>query len=151
MAWGVRTLLVAALVVVVSGCGDDGGEAGGDSGRTRAEYIALADAICAAGNAELEQAATDFFADKPNPTQAQEQQYAITVFVPNIEGQLADLRELDAPEGDEEEVTAVYDAAQSGLDELKADPSTYGGEPPAGFVEAGRLAADYGFEVCGDT
>lgn len=148
------TLVASALLATTAGCGDDsstGDEDTSPTGPTREEYIGRADAVCEKGNAELEAAASAFFADKPHPTARQEQAYAASIFVPNIEAQIDELQQLQVPEGDEEEVAAVYDAAAAGIAEIADDPSTFGGEPPAGFREASRLAEAYGFEVCGST
>lgn len=154
MRWNRGTALAVCAVLAATGCGEDTSRrASGDraTAPTRSEYIQQADAICERGNAELESAASQYFAEKPHPTAKQERVYATTIFVPNIRAQLEELRELQAPEGDADEVAAIYDAASEGLDEIAADPSSFGGEPPSGFVEAGRLAADYGFKVCGHT
>jgi hypothetical protein len=146
--------LTICVLLATSGCGHDTSEDPGKGtadGPTRAEYIERADAICDKGNAELETAATEFFEDKPEPTPQQEHTFATTIFVPNLRAQIAELRELEAPEGDEDEVTAIWDAASSGLDEIAADPSPFDGAPPAGVQDAGRLAAQYGFKICGST
>ena len=146
------SVVVCILLATTTGCGDDsstGDEDTRPTSPTRAEYIEQADALCEKGNAELDAAASAFFADKPHPTAAQEQTYATTIYVPQLEAVIGELRELQVPEGDEAEVTAFYDAAAAGLAEIAADPSSFGGEPPEGFQEATRLAADYGFEVCG--
>lgn len=141
-------LLITAIAVAGTGCGDD---SGGSSAPSKAAYIQQADAICREGNAQLHAAEARFFAKQSQPSAKQEQKYSIEVFVPNIENQLATLRKLPAAKGDERRVNAVWDAAAAGLAELKADPASFGGTPPAGFRKAKQLATAYGFKVCGDT
>jgi hypothetical protein len=152
--WNHAATLTVCVVLATTGCGDDKVRGAGDDSETtstRAEYIEQADAICEQGNADLEAATSEFFAGKPHPTARQERTFATRVFVPKLQAQLAELRELQIPEGDEEDVTAIYDAVSAALDEISADPSSFGGEPPAGFRDASRLAVEYGFQVCGST
>lgn len=100
---------------------------------------------------QLHAAEAKFFAKQSRSSAKQEQKYAIEVFVPNLEGQLATLRKLQAAKGDEARVNGVWDAAAAGLAELRADPASFGGTLPAGFRKANQLATAYGFKVCGDT
>jgi hypothetical protein len=70
--------------------------------------------------------------------------------VPEIQGQIDGIRALTPPEGDEDEVAAILDAAREGVDELEQDPSAVGPGTGAGpFEEANRLAQEYGLKVCG--
>jgi hypothetical protein len=139
-----RTFIVA-LAAGVSGCGG-----GDDSGPSRPAFIAQADAICKQGNDKLRRDADRFFGGAANPSASEEREYVAKIFVPNLESQLAKLRKLSAPKGDENTVRAIWDASAAGLAEIKArhGPS---GPPPAGFTKAQRLAAGYGFKVCGRT
>jgi hypothetical protein len=59
------------------------------------------------------------------------------------------IRALGAPAGDEDQVKALLDAAQRGLDTLKDHPHQLakGGAAPA-FDEANKLAGDYGLDQC---
>ena len=58
---------------------------------------------------------------------------------------------LTPPEGDEQQVTEILDAAQSGIDEIEQDPSLLNQGPDAGgaFTEANQLAEGYGLTDCG--
>ena len=144
---GSRTAtLLAVTSVAATGCG--GGRE--TSAPSRPVYIRQADAICKKGNDALQAADAKFFAGVSNPTAQQEAEYIAKVFVPNLEGQLAKLRKLNPPQGDEDAVRSIWDASAAGLAEIKAKhgpPET----PPAGFKKASRLAAQYGFKVCGST
>ena len=59
------------------------------------------------------------------------------------------IRDLTPPEGDEDQITAIVDAADQGIDEIEADPAalTQGDENP--LAEASRLASEYGMKACG--
>jgi hypothetical protein len=130
-------LLIAGAVL--GGCGSDT--------PSREEYIADADAICQQADADLETVAQDQFGTKP-PNRQQLTQFTEDEVIPNIEAQLAELRELDPPEGEEEQVAEIYDTLEQALEEFKADPDIE--NPPAGIAEANRLAEEYGLEVCGN-
>ena len=161
----ITALLALALAtgLIAAGCGDDDDDttttttsstttagATGATGATgeplsKEEFIAEADAICKAGTKEIQSAGEDFFPEGGSPGQAEEETFTTDVVVPNIQGQVDAIRALTPPEGDEEAVTAILDAAQEAIDELEDDPS--GQNNP--FAEADQLAQDYGLEVCG--
>jgi hypothetical protein len=162
------TVLAAALIA--AGCGDDDedtttaatttetgatgatGAAGGEP-LSKPEFVRRADEICREGDRRIDQEAEDFFGGlEQDPGSAELEEFASEVVIPNIQQQLDDIRSLTPPEGDEDEVSAILDAAQEGLDELEADPSSIDEGPDAGgaFAEANRLAQDYGLKECGD-
>ena len=62
--------------------------------------------------------------------------------------QVEEIRELGAPEGDEEKVEAILTALEDGAAEIEDDPSqALEGDP---LKEARELADEYGFKVCGE-
>jgi hypothetical protein len=166
-------LIVAGTAVTLlgTGCGDDDGEeptvatttaaseatgATGPTGPAGAEplsseaWIRGADSICAQGDREIERdAQTSFEAGQLGP--AATERFARDVIAPNIQDQLDRLRELTPPEGDEEEVDAIIDAAQTGVREIERDPGLVGEGDDAGgaFSDANRLAEEYGLTECG--
>ncbi len=69
------------------------------------------------------------------------------VLVPNVQGQHDDIDALGAPEGDEDDVQAILDALQEGIDAVEADPSLItSSDDPLG--EASDLAGEYGLTDC---
>lgn len=141
---------LAVVAMGAAGCGDDD-EPAADA-ITKAEWIAQADAICAAGNAEIEAAFTERLAgaDPSSP----EGEAALTavlteVAVPNIAGQVADVAALPVPEGEEEAIGAIIASAEAGVAELTADPASLNA-PESPLDEATELLAAYGSEVCGE-
>jgi hypothetical protein len=140
---GLFALLLALGSFAIAGCGgDDESDA-----PTKAEYITQADEICQRGDDDLEVVIEETFGDQ-NPSQEQIVQFTEDEVIPNIESQLEDLRALTPPEGEEENVAAIYDALEQGLEELKQDPGTQ--DQPESIAEANRLAEEFGFEVCGN-
>jgi hypothetical protein len=70
--------------------------------------------------------------------------------VPSLEDTLQRLRDLPAPSGDEQQVTAIYDSLEEAIKELEDNPSLFVEQGVGGaFDEANRLAKAYGFEQCG--
>jgi hypothetical protein len=163
--------LLAAVIaagLIVAGCGDDDeetttaatttetgatgatGAAGGEP-LSKQEFIRQADEICREGDRQIDQEAEESFGGQ-EPEAAELEEFATEVVVPNIQQQLDGIRSLTPPEGDEDEISAIVDAAQDGVDELEADPGklTQGQDAGGAFTEANRLAQEYGLKECGD-
>jgi hypothetical protein len=165
-------MLAGALAagLIAAGCGGDDDEtttaattpetgatgatgAAGGEPLSKQEFIAQADEICREGDRQIDQEAEEFFGDlEQDPGAAELEEFATATVIPNIQQQIDDLRSLTPPEGDEDEVSAILDAAQEGVDEIEADPAILDEGPDAGgaFAEANRLAQGYGLKECGD-
>lgn len=148
-------LLVIAFAagLIAAGCGDDDDD-GGDEGEapTKQEFIAQADRICSESDARIESAAEERFGQSnQEPSAAEQEQFVTETVIPEIEGQIDGVDGLTPPEGDEDEIQAIVDAGNEGIDAGKEDPSLFqqegGGEDP--LAEASRLAQEYGLKVCG--
>ena len=146
-----KLILAAALAVVLiaAGCGDDDDETGGDAVAqiTKEEWIAQAGEICRKGDAAMEAEAEKLFADFKGSEAEGERTFQAEVLVPGIVGQVSDIAALPVPEGDEEQVAAIIEAAESGLDQAAAEPSAI--EEGGALDEATRLITDYGVTECG--
>lgn len=168
------TSLSCALVLgALAGCG---GDDGGSTVTTDAEalapskrdYIVQADTICAQSEQGLQsEAEVSFgisaqdFTVAPNgrivfkagrrPSDAQIQRFGTEVVIPRSREQVADLRALTPPSGDEQVVAEIYDTAEKGIDELAADPAQFNdeGAVSSALNKARRLARSYGFFDCG--
>ena len=150
--------LVAALTLAIAGCGGDDDEtttgASGASGATgaggaplsKSEFIAQADAACKSGNEALDKSGQKLFSDG-SPSTEEITQYVDQSFVPTIEGELDAIRSLTPPEGDEETIDDILQAAQTSVENVKDDPSLLESGNP--FKEADDLANQYGLKVCG--
>ncbi|HST70115.1 MAG TPA: hypothetical protein VLI94_10700 [Solirubrobacterales bacterium] len=141
----------ALLAAVVAGCGsDDDSET--TATITKAELIKQGDQICEKANEESEAEAeefaeeNDFTLEKASEEQLEEA--VAEVLVPNLNGQIEDIRALGAPEGDEEQVEEILVSLEGAADEIEDDPSVvFEGEV---LKEPSKLAESYGFEVCGE-
>jgi predicted small lipoprotein YifL len=141
------TLIVALVPLALAACGGDE-----DKGPSKADYIEKADAICARSdketNAIFEAGITD--PQDPDPDEAQA---AIQEALPIVKKDLAEVKALEKPKGDEEQIDAIWAAVDTGVSNLEvagADPDTaaaaLGTEP---FAESEKLADAYGMKACG--
>ena len=148
-----KAAVLTLVAVAFAGCGDDddNGSGGGES-LSKAEYIKRGDRICREGDREIARATEEKFGGRTeDPPDEEVADFVLDEVIPNIEGQISDLRDLPAPEGDEDTVNAIYDEADKSIDAVKDDPEkavAEGAENP--FAEANKLARDYGFEHCGE-
>ena len=147
----VTALAAASLLAACGDDDDDGG--GGEQALSKADYIEQGDAICAEGDREIEQAAEEAFGDLEQGEQPSAEavgEFGQESVLPSLQRQIDRLRELPAPEGDEDEVNAIYDAADEGIRKLReGDPEDFVQQGDAAFEEANRLAGEYGFQNCG--
>lgn len=140
--------VVAALALIAAGCGGDDEES--SPPLTKEEFITQADEICAAGDEEISAAATEQFGDLAEEPPVEDQEAFLSdVVASNYEGQLDDLRALNPPEEDAEQVETIFNALDELTVQLQEDPGTVleATEPP----EASQLAQDYGLQNCGSS
>jgi hypothetical protein len=137
---------LAVAVVAAAGCGgsDDDGTSLETSDLSKQEWIAQADQICIEGDKDIGQQAGEFFDGKPTP--AESTQFSHDVVLPSIQAQVAQIRELGAPEGDEEQVEAMLDAVEEGLAKAEADSSAL---QEGALDEGTALVQAYGAKACG--
>ncbi len=158
---GVRRLatslaLLLAAGALIAGCGGGGGSDNDTSASstgpvTKDAYIKRGDQICAQGTLTIGQAGREQFGSS-QPTQDQAVQFGQATVVPSLEDTLAKLRTLDPPPGDEAKTSAIYDALEQGIDQLKKNPDLFVASNQGGaFDRANRLAQAYGFTQCGQS
>jgi hypothetical protein len=133
-------LLAAGLLA--AGCG------GGDDDLTKAEFVNQADAICKKGNQEIDKAAKQVFTSKQAPSKAQFEKFVNDTLIPNTQSQIDQVRDLNPPSADEDQVNVLLDEAQAGLDKVKQDPTVLEGKVDP-LKKANQLAKDYGLTECG--
>jgi hypothetical protein len=147
--------VVAALIV--AGCGGGGGELS-TSSISKAAFIKKLDAICAKGN-ETAEANFDTYAKRTNFTpaeinkkmsEAEAAELAETVLLPAIKQEVAQIRQLSVPSGDQDRIEAMVDAIEEGIETTERIPKVVLEEIPVGFGVANRLAKEYGLQVCGN-
>ena len=164
--------LLLALALLGAACA-------GDEALSKDEYIAQGNAICEDTIAQFEALFSEFFADLSEESTPEEfaELFAgdfADQFTAVIEGQLADLRDLAAPEGDENLLAALYDDVEAALGAINqlADDAAAGDpaaierlaaretdeDPSHGFLrvaatafdEVDKQAIEYGLTVCAD-
>jgi hypothetical protein len=145
--WMILLAGLLATGLIAAGCGgDDDDDDGGDGGEalTKEEFLAEGNAICEAGNAELEQASSEL---QSGPGSPQFDAFISDTFIPNVQGQIDEIRALEPPEEDADTVNGILDDAEGVLDEIEADPATFGqgGDP---FAEVNTQLNDYGLTAC---
>ena len=158
--------LLLAFALVGAACG-------GDVALSKDEYIAQGNAICEDYGAQLEAISSEFYAELPEDSTPEDFAEVFGRFIGQVtavsEGQLADLRDLAAPEGDEELLAALYDDVDAVLGALNqladaaaaGDPATieqlasredpgHGGLRMAStaFDEVDMRAIEYGLIAC---
>jgi hypothetical protein len=161
--------LLLALALVATACA-------GDEALSKDEYIAQGNAICEDYSAQLEAISSEFYADLPEDSTPEDFAEVFGKFIGQVtavfEGQLADMRDLAAPEGDEELLAALYDDLEAVLGALNqladaaatGDPATieqlasredpgHGGLRMAStaFDEVDMRAIEYGLIVCANS
>ncbi len=134
---------------MLAACGG-GGDATTDSTQgtplTKDEFLAQGNQICKSGNEAVSSAASSL---GQNPSQADIDQFVNDTLIPTVEGELNSLQALGAPSGDEDQVNAIIDAAQSGVDSSSANPGEATNPNSPAFQEANKLASAYGLTDCG--
>jgi hypothetical protein len=146
--WMILLAGLLATGLIAAGCGgDDDDDDGGDGGEalSKEEFVAEANQVCQAGNAELDAAGNEAFGEG-EPTPQEQEEFVTETAVPNIQGQIDDIRALGIPEGDEDEVNGFLDEAEAVIDEAEADPQTFfQGDP---FAEVNDDLTAYGLTTC---
>ncbi|MFN2469250.1 MAG: hypothetical protein ABR521_14105 [Gaiellaceae bacterium] len=152
---------LAALLVAAAGCGGDGG----GERLTKAELITQGDAICTSYDARAKPIEERF----PNvdPTSDETSEDDVRKFADPLDElndlyseQIGELRDLKAPEADEDLWDTALDNLQATLDALADFADAARDADREGIreaVEAGqkssdaadKIAQDYGFKVCG--
>ncbi len=142
-------IAMAVAATVATGCGgDSGGDAtsAGGAALTKEQWIAKADAICAPGQQKISQAVNDLYSG-PTPSQADLDHYAKDVLAATVQGDVDKIGDLPVPEGNEEQIDRILQAAQDGVDQLEAQGLDRSAGGP--FIEANLLAQHYGLKTCG--
>ncbi len=141
---------MAVVVLAVAGCG------GGDSSSTtstaaaltKQQFVDQANQICAEGNKQIQAAAKDVFANG-KPSKSEFTDFVNNTLIPSVQDQVDQIDALPAPSGDQDQVDAIVNAVNDGLDKAKQDPMSMASSKTDPFAEANKLSVDYGLTVCG--
>lgn len=148
------------VALIAAGCGDDdengSASASGDGLATsslgKAEYVKQASAACVKERDNL-LAKVNAYLEKHDSKNADEGVVLAgmykAVVLPTVEAEIAAVRKLGAPEGDEDEIEAILAAQQKAVDEarqIKSAKTLEELEDP--FMPASKMYRDYGFTAC---
>jgi hypothetical protein len=150
-------MLVVASAALVAGCGGGGEEtAEATPTPTKAEFIRKADSICKNArekivNVSLPQLST--LDNEPKASEELEYKLIATLLVPTLEKELADLRALGAPAGDEAKIEKILQLFEGAVEEAQTEPESYvqGDSYKEGVEHYGtayKLALKYGMKEC---
>ncbi len=136
------TLIVAATA---AGCGG-GSDSNGNPPLSKRTFLFMSNAICRQGNGELSAAERKNLQAR-RPSQSDLEAFVNTYFAPIVQKQIDDIRVVGLPQGSEDQVSRILDAAQKDLDKVKSDPSLLvdHADPFASFK---KLAHPYGLTKC---
>jgi hypothetical protein len=143
---------LALAALVVTGCGGGGDSSTATVSVSKAVFIKKVDAVCKRGTERMQKAILDFLKQHRNvqrPNKAQSEKLVGTAIVPSVKTELKELKALEAPEGDGDRVDAIISALEEGLETAEGNPEAVVASSDAVFGISGRLAAEYGAEVCG--
>jgi len=150
---GLACVAIMSVGLVLAACGSNNNSTS-TTALTKAEFLKKGNAICKKGNQQINKAAHQTFTKKKYPTgpppQSVQKKFATDTLIPTVQGEIDGVKALGAPAGDEAQVKAIIDSAQSALDKGKADPTLLlqnGKKDP--FAKSNKLANAYGLTVCG--
>ena len=116
---------------------------------TKREFLAEADRICHAVEAQIEAAADDLVTSRREPDPAEVRRIVTRIVVPKLRSEADAIRLLEPPSDDAAEVDAILNATERGADALRRDPVAVLEGLPRDLVRAERLARAYGSDECG--
>ncbi len=146
---------LGAVALVAAGCGSDNSTTDSTASLTKAEFLKQGNAICAAGNKEINTEFEKFFEEngfskKNQPTQADFEEGAEEIVIPSIRKQIDELKELEAPEGEEEKFETLFENAEAQLEKGEEDTSLLTDENNDLFAGVNKEAKALGLGSCAE-
>lgn len=150
-----------AISVVIDGCGDssDSGSTGSaatgsetitTSSLSKAQFIKQGNVVCEkAHHPDKFEAAFRGFRSKGLSEREAAIEALKVAIVPITEAQIAAIRKMGAPAGDEEAIETALDAQQQAVDKFKTvEPAEAGENPLEYFAGATKQLEGYGLNAC---
>lgn len=156
-------LTATAIAAIAAGCGGGSSSstttatstAAGSSGASTAEaqFLKQANGICARARATLLAKVGQYLEKHSGNGQSEDERLADAyrvVLLPSIETQIAEIRSLGIPAGDEEQIESFLTTLQQRIDVARKVPEVSSRfSIDRIFKPAGELARAYGLDVCG--
>jgi hypothetical protein len=145
--------VAVALAVPLSACGDDDGGGGNLASNdetviAKADFIQAANAACERRGDQITaqtQRVFEKYSDQPESPKARKELVS-EVIVPGFEAQARDLRALEPPPGEEDEVEEVISTIEEMVERTREDFAE-GRDYP--YRKTENVAAAYGLPACG--
>lgn len=145
----VASACIGALSAAFVGC---------DSGSDRLsqeEFLEQGNEICAEGSDEIDAIFEEAFPeDSEEPSAEEIAEVFEEEFIPNIRGQIEDLRELEPPEDVEDDLNQVLDDAEEALDDaeeqIQDDPETFLQSSEDIFSDVNEQMEEIGLDECSE-
>lgn len=138
-----------AIAIGIAGCGssDDTSSTTTTATITKDEFVTQANQICAEGNKTIDAAGKATFSGG-KPTQADILAFWSDTLIPSVTDQVAQIKALGIPAGDEDQVNALLAAVDADLTaaQKEVDSGTVSNQDP--FADANKLAGAYGLTEC---
>jgi hypothetical protein len=148
---------LVAVALFVAGCGSSDDDATDSASLTKAEFVKQGNAICAAGNKEIDAEFEKFaeengLSENKPPSDAQVEEAAEEFVIPSISNQVDEVAALGAPEGEEEAFETFIENAEAEVERIEDDPSLFAseGDEPEVFEDVNKEARALGLTVCGE-
>lgn len=137
--------LILAAILLLFGMAGCGGSDSGEAALSKKEFVKKAKDICIKAEDEQYKQGFTYVQEHPNVKQ---EDVVVPAALPPIEKELAKLKDLPAPEQDQSQLTAFYEALEKAITDTKADPGSAMVEKGNPFNKANKLAEAYGLEGC---
>jgi|GEM_PF-3179629 len=116
---------------------------------SKREFVKKATAVCKKQQKAMQAQARKFIKNASRTfVKVNQRRFVERVLAPGLEAEASALRELGAPQGEEEQVEAVIAAVGLMAEKARRDPPSYF-ENAAVFKEAAKVPAAYGLNACG--
>lgn len=140
-------VVFATAGLAFGGCGDDDDAT---ASLTKAQFTKQANAICARSDevrkAEYRAEISASEGDK-DLSDAEKERLFLDVFIVPFQEMIGELEDLGVPQGDEQELEAIFTEMKKGAEVLEEDPLLILGEPTM-FKKANELNTKYGLTAC---
>jgi hypothetical protein len=147
-------VLLSVLALIPFGCG------GGSTGISREEFVKEASSVCRKTGERIQSEFTaygksregreDVRAEEAGELTFREAAIGVAneIVIPAMRRQLAELRALGVPEGDEGRAKALLDAFGEGVEKAEKRPERAAQDGTEAFGRQERLADEYGLQGC---